>query len=57
MKSGKVKHEEGENLLPKPRNQSKSEYGIMQQIYKEMQSRNIFLRSVGRTSDTFLMCQ
>jgi hypothetical protein len=36
MKSSLI-YKERNILLPKPRNQNESEYGIMQQMYKEME--------------------
>jgi hypothetical protein len=38
VKNGKMKYEDRDILMPEPRDQSRSKYGIMQQIYKEMQT-------------------
>jgi hypothetical protein len=55
MTNGNVKYKERDILLPEPQHQRKSECGIMQQIYKEMQSNDQFSSgSVGNTSEASL---
>jgi hypothetical protein len=55
MTNGNVKYKERDILLPEPQHQSKSECGIMQQIYKEMQSNDQFSSgSVGDASEISL---